>query len=453
MNRLFGTDGIRGLANQYPMTAEIAFNLGRSVGYFFRKIENRSALIGKDTRLSGDMLASALTAGLCASGVRVINAGIVPTPAVAYLTNYCKATMGIVISASHNPYYDNGIKFFFSNGYKINDNQEKEIEKIFYNDEYKKYNVKSENIGKIDLLSKARDIYIKYIMDSTNTEFKGIKYKMVFDCANGASSEIIDELFYKLNVKNFVVINNSPNGININHKCGSTCLSSLKKEVIKEKADLGFAFDGDADRVLAVDEKGQTIDGDQMMFIYANAFLKEGKLGNNIIISTYMSNLGFDETIKEIGGKVMRTDVGDKHVLKKMIEEKSLLGGEQSGHIIFLRNSPNGDGIATSLQILDALSKSNKNVSIQAARMKKYYQKLMNFDVNNKTDFLNNKDFKMIKKEIENNIQHMGRLLIRPSGTENKIRILLESKDKKIVDNYEKKLNEFMSIFNANNTE
>src|SRR6056297_746178 len=293
MNELFGTDGIRGEANQYPMTAEVAFNLGRAVGYYYRNKVNKNILIGKDTRVSGDMLEAGLTAGLCSAGTSVINAGVITTPAIAYLTNYYKATMGVVISASHNPYYDNGIKFFNGNGYKIENKQEKEIENILINEEYKRISIPGKNIGKVQLLKDAKNLYIEHVINSINGDFGKNEYKIIFDCANGASSNIVGELFYRLNL-NFKVINNRPNGININKKCGSTCTDELQNKVLNEQADLGFAFDGDADRVLAVDEKGQMIDGDQMMVIYVNAFLKEGQLGNNKIIATYMSNLGFD---------------------------------------------------------------------------------------------------------------------------------------------------------------
>jgi|LDZU01.1.fsa_nt_gi phosphoglucosamine mutase len=442
-NNLFGTDGIRGEANRYPMTAEIAFNVGRAIGYYFRNKKNRQILIGKDTRLSGDMLESALIAGLCASGLNVINAGIITTPAIAYLTNYFKATMGIVISASHNPYYDNGIKFFNNNGYKFASIQEREIEEILINESYKNLQIPREGIGKVRLLKESKNIYSEYIMNSIKGDILKNDYRIIFDCANGASSDIIEELFSRLS-NNFKVINNSPNGININQKCGSTCMHSLQKEVMKEKADLGFAFDGDADRVLAVDEKGQVVDGDQMMVIYTGAFLPEGQLGNNIVVTTYMSNLGFDETIEEIGGKVVRTDIGDKYVFQKMIEKKSVLGGEQSGHIIFLKHSPNGDGIVTALQLLMALKKKNERVSLQAARMKKYHQRLLNYQIENKISFLNSTEFNEIKMELQNNLKDNGRILIRPSGTENKVRVLLESKDRKIIENLNEKLDNFI---------
>jgi phosphoglucosamine mutase len=445
-NELFGTDGIRGEANKYPMTAEIAFNVGRAIGYYFHDKNDKKILIGKDTRLSGDMLGSALIAGLCASGVDVIDAGIITTPAIAYLTQYYKATMGIVISASHNPYYDNGIKFFNNNGYKFGNVQEREIEEILINESYKKLEIPREGIGKVRLLKESKDIYREYIMKSIKGDFIKNDYRIIFDCANGASSDIIEELFSRLS-NNFKVINNSPNGININQECGSTCMHSLQKEVLKEKADLGFAFDGDADRVLAVDEKGQLIDGDQIMVIYTEAFLPEGQLGNNIVVTTYMSNLGFDETIEEIGGKVVRTDIGDKYVLKKMIEEKSMLGGEQSGHIIFLKHSPNGDGIITALQFLMALNKNKERVSLQAARMKKYHQQLLNYKIENKKYFLESTEFNEIKMELQGSLKDNGRLLIRPSGTENKIRVLLESKDKKIVEDLSEKLDNFINVY------
>jgi len=444
MSILFGTDGIRGLANQYPMTAEVAFNLGRAVGYYHLNKKKRCILIGKDTRISGDMLEAALTAGLCSAGSNVLNAGIITTPAVAYLTNYYQATMGVVISASHNPYQDNGIKFFNGNEFKLENQQENEIEDILIKERYKEVDIPGKNIGKVTFLTEAKDVYIKHIVDSLPARFKKPDYKIVLDCAHGASSQIIEELFYRLNINNFKIINNTPNGININQKCGSTCINTLQRKVLEEHADLGFAFDGDADRVLAVDEKGQLVDGDQMMVIYANAFIKEGGLGNNIIVTTYMSNLGFDETIMEIGGRVIRTDIGDKYVLRKMLAEKALLGGEQSGHIIFLTHGPNGDGIMTSFQLLDALSRNNERISVQAARMKKYYQRLLNYQVANKSSFIQSQEFKKVKEDMQKSFRNLGRVLIRPSGTENKIRVLLESRDERIIESWEKRLDSFI---------
>lgn len=440
--RIFGTDGIRGLANQYPMTAEVAFNLGRAIGYYHQNNKNKRILIGRDTRLSGDMLEAALTAGLCSVGFNVFKIGVITTPAVAYLTNYYHTTMGIVISASHNPYQDNGIKIFQENGFKLESNQEREIEDILSKEKYRSFSIPGEMIGKVNTLKEANEIYIQHVIDSIPERFSQPDYKIVFDCANGASSQIIADLFERLHM-NYKIINNVPSGMNINQRCGSTFMANLQNKVLEEHADLGFAFDGDADRVLAVDEKGQLVDGDQIMMIYAGAFMKEGRLGNNKVIVTHMSNLGFDEAIKGMGGQVIRTDVGDKYVLSKMLTEKALMGGEQSGHIIFLEHGPNGDGIITTFQLLDALSQTEKKVSVQAGRMKKYHQKLLNYSVSNRSSFLQNQKFLEIRDEVQKNFQPIGRVLIRPSGTENKIRILLESKDLSIINQWEERLNEF----------
>ncbi|MFW6149341.1 MAG: phosphoglucosamine mutase, partial [Atribacterota bacterium] len=442
------TDGIRGMANQYPMTAEVAFNLGRAVGYYYQNIKEKTILIGKDTRLSGDMLEEALTAGLCSSGINVIKAGVITTPAVAYLTKYCKANMGVVISASHNPYQDNGIKFFQANGFKLENKQEIEIEDILVREKYKKLHIPGELIGKVVNLKEAKSIYIKYIINSIPKNLKKLNHRIIIDCANGSAGEIIGELFDHLMI-NHKIINNRPNGFNINQECGSTSLNCLQNKVLEEHADLGFAYDGDADRVLVVDEKGKLVDGDQMMVIYANAFIKEGKLGNNKIVATYMSNLGFDKAISELGGKVIRTDIGDKFVLRKMLEENALLGGEQSGHIIFLKHSPNGDGIVSTFKLLDAIEHTGEKVSIQAARMNKYHQRLLNYRVGiNRADFLQNPQFVLIAEEMQKSFTGIGRVMIRPSGTERKIRILLESIDKDIVNEWEQKLNNFFQEIN-----
>ncbi|MDD3656698.1 MAG: phosphoglucosamine mutase [Atribacterota bacterium] len=444
MNKLFGTDGIRGLANRYPMNAELAFNLGRAVGYYNRNKKSKNILIGKDTRISGDMIESAITAGLCSSGSNVLDAGIITTPAVGYLTKYYQVNMGVVISASHNPYYDNGIKLFKNDGFKLDKRSEKKIEEILFYEKYKKIQNTGRNIGKVIPLKEAREIYLNYIFNTIPRDFKRPEYKIVFDCANGSSSLIISELFSRLNM-NFITINDTPDGININQKCGSTYINNLRKAVLKEKADLGLAYDGDADRVLAVDEKGGLIDGDQIMVIYAKAFIKEGRLGNKIVVTTHMSNLGFDETINKIGGTVVRTNIGDKYVLRKMLELNSLLGGEQSGHIIFLQYSPNGDGILTTFQLLDALNKNNEQISVQAGKMKKYYQKLINYKIYNKKYLLQDEKFKRINEEIKKYLKKEGRILIRFSGTENKIRILLESKKKKTITKCQKAIDEYFT--------
>ena len=442
MSTLFGTDGIRGFANRYPMNAELVLQLGQAIGYYNKNKKNRNILLGKDTRISGDMLEAALSAGLCSSGTNVLRAGVITTPAAGYLTKHYKAGMGIVISASHNPYYDNGIKIFTGDGFKIGKRIEREIEKILFQEKHKKMRNIGRNIGKVIPLKEAREIYFKHLLGTIPDDFKKPDYKIVLDCANGSSSNIIQELFTELNI-NFKIINNTPDGININRECGSTYINSLQKFILHEKADLGLAFDGDADRMLAVDEKGTLVDGDQIMVIYANAFIKEERLGNNIIVTTHMSNLGFDETINEMGGSVIRTDIGDKYVLKKMLNINSLLGGEQSGHIIFLPYSPNGDGIITAFQLLYALSRKNERVSIQAGLMKKYFQKLINYKISNKKDLLQNENFYKLNEEIKKLFQEEGRFLIRLSGTEDKIRVLLESKEekkikesKKIIDKY-----------------
>ncbi len=446
MTELFGTDGIRGLANRYPMDAELAFNLGRAIGYYNKNKKNKNILIGRDTRISGSMLEAALTAGLCSMGSNVLNTGIITTPAVGYLTKYYEASMGVVISASHNPYYDNGIKLFRENGLKLNKESEKEIEGILFQEKYKKIQNTRKTIGQVIALKEAGKVYLDFLVTTIPQDFARPEFKIVLDCAHGSASQIIPELFTRLKI-NFKAINNTPNGININQKCGSTHISTLQSEVLKEKADLGLAFDGDADRVLAVDEKGQIIDGDQIMTIYAHAYLREGRLGNNIIVTTHMSNLGFDETIQGMGGTVVRTDIGDKHVLEKMLEMNSWLGGEQSGHIIFLRYSPSGDGLITTFQLLDALNKNNERISVQAGRMKKYHQKLFNYRISDKKYLRNSNALQKMDKEIQKYLGGDGRSLIRLSGTENKIRILLESKEEKKIMECQKVIEKYVSHF------
>lgn len=440
MTKYFGTDGVRGRVEEV-LTVDMAYRIGRFIGQYPNGKRNR-IVISRDTRISGKKLLDALTKGIRLSGGDVFDEGVSTTPSISYIVDKEGFDYGIMISASHNPYYDNGIKIFTGDGFKIGKRIEREIEKILFQEKYKKMRNVGRNIGKVIPLKEAREIYFKHLLGTIPDDFKKPDYKIVLDCANGSSSNIIQELFTELNI-NFKIINNTPDGININRECGSTYINSLQKFVLHEKADLGLAFDGDADRMLAVDEKGTLVDGDQIMVIYANAFIKEERLGNNIIVTTHMSNLGFDETINEMGGSVIRTDIGDKYVLKKMLNINSLLGGEQSGHIIFLPYSPNGDGIITAFQLLYALNKENKRVSVQAGLMKKYFQKLINYKISNKKDLLQNENFYKLNEEIKKLFQEEGRFLIRLSGTEDKIRVLLESKEekkikesKKIIDKY-----------------
>jgi len=429
MKKLFGTDGIRGVANREPITAEVAFHIGRTGAYLFKDKADPKILIGKDTRISGDMLEAALIAGICSAGVDVLRVGIAPTPVVAYLTRTYHANCGIVISASHNPFDHNGIKYIRGDGFKFSDSEEEEIERIYFENHSKDEWPTKKNIGRVKESAGAIEKYINYIKNTLPSKFTLKGYKIVLDCANGASFMIAPRVFAELGAE-MIAINDKPNGVNINFNCGSVHPASLRKEVLRQKADLGFSYDGDADRVIAVDEKGNIVDGDQIMAICALNLIKKAQLPNKIVVTTLMSNIGFDKIIEKLGGKVIRTNVGDRYVLEMMNKIKATLGGEQSGHIIFSQYSTTGDGLLTSLQLLKVLQEEEKSLSSLASVMEKYPQAILNLKVKNKTQFFKNIRIEKIIKKIEKELNGKGRIFVRASGTEPLIRILLEAEDK-----------------------
>ena len=434
MKKLFGTDGIRGIANKEPITAEVAFHIGRTGAYLFKDEANSGILIGKDTRISGDMLEAALIAGICSAGVDVLKVGIAPTPVVAYLTKVYHANCGIVISASHNPYDHNGIKYIRSDGFKFSDLEEEEIERIYFENHSKNEWPTKKNIGRVKELNGAMEKYVDYIKNTLPPKFTLKRYKIVLDCANGASFMIAPRVFTELGAE-LITINNMPDGTNINSSCGSVHPACLRKEVLRQKADLGFSYDGDGDRVIAVDEKGNIVDGDQIMAICALSLIKKIQLPNKTIVTTLMSNIGLDRAIEKAGGKVIRTNIGDRYVLEMMKEVKTILGGEQSGHIIFLQYSTTGDGLLTSLQLMKVLWEEEKSLSNLASVMEKYPQIILNCEVNDKEEFFKNFYINKIIKEIEEELNGKGRIFVRASGTEPLVRILLEGED---VDKLEK---------------
>jgi phosphoglucosamine mutase len=434
MKKLFGTDGIRGIANKDPITAEVAFHIGRTGACLFKNEANSGILIGKDTRISGDMLEAALIAGICSAGVDVLRVGIVPTPVVAYLTRVYHANCGIVISASHNPYDHNGIKYIRGDGFKFSDLEEEEIEKIYFENHSKDEWPTKKNIGRVKELNGAIERYIDYIKNTLPPKFTLKRYKIVLDCANGASFMIAPRVFAELGAE-MITINDMPDGTNINSSCGSVYPASLRKEVLRQKADLGFSYDGDGDRVIAVDEKGNIVDGDQIMAICALNLIKKIQLPNKTVVTTLMSNIGFDRAIEKAGGKVIRTNIGDRYVSEMMKKIKTILGGEQSGHIIFSQYSTTGDGLLTSLQLMKVLWEEEKPLSNLASVMEKYPQIILNCEVNDKEQFFKNDCIKKYIKKIEEELDGKGRIFIRASGTESLIRILLEGED---IDKLEK---------------
>lgn len=430
MGRLFGTDGVRGVANK-ELTPELAFNLGKAGASVLSKDGNRPIfVIGRDTRLSGDMLESALTAGILAVGGHVIKAGVIPTPAVAHLVKKYKADAGVVISASHNPFEYNGIKFFNGEGYKLDDKIEDKIEGIILAGIDSNMHQTGDAIGKcLDAGKDAQALYIEFLAETFEGNMEGMK--IVLDCANGAAYETAPTVFRTLGAE-VITIGCEPDGININDNIGSTHPELLQKTVVETGADMGLAYDGDADRLIVVDEKGQIIDGDKTICICAKMLKDEGLLDNNLVTATVMSNIGFHKYIKEnVGADVNVTAVGDRYVLESMIENGCVIGGEQSGHIIFLNYTTTGDGTLSSLQFVKAVQKSGKKPSELAAEIEIYPQTLVNAKVanENKNDYLKDKEIQDYIAEIEEEMKGSGRVLIRPSGTEPLVRVMIEGED------------------------
>jgi len=406
----------------------VIFYIGRAGAYLFKDEADPKILIGRDTRISGDMLEAALIAGICSMGVNVLRAGIIPTPVVAYLTRIYNANCGVVISASHNPFDHNGIKYIRGNGFKFSDSEEEEIERIYFENHSKDEWPTKKNIGRVEELPEGEEKYNDYIKNTLPPKFTLKGYKIVLDCANGASFMIAPSVFTELGAE-IITIHDKPNGININYNCGSVHPASLRKEVLRQKADLGFSYDGDADRVIAVDEKGNIVDGDQIMAICALNLIKKDQLPNKTVVTTLMSNIGFDRAIEKAGGKVIRTNIGDRYVLEMMKNVKTVLGGEQSGHIIFSQYSTTGDGLLTSLQLMKILREEEKSLSDLASVMEKYPQIILNYEIKDEEQFFKNLCIKKFIEERKKELDGKGRIFVRASGTEPLIRILLEGED------------------------
>lgn len=424
MGRLFGTDGVRGVANK-ELTPELAFRLGRAATAFFGEETHCQpvVVIGRDTRISGQMLEAALAAGICSAGGKAILAGVVPTPAVAYLTRKLNAQAGVVISASHNPYPDNGIKFFAGTGYKLPDAVEEKLEDLVLQTTDELARPTAEGVGTIEYRHDLIKEYIDYAVSTVGDSFSGLK--IVVDCSNGAAFEVAPAVLKSLGAE-VVVINDSPNGININKDCGSTHMAGLQQAVIDHQADIGIAHDGDADRCLAVDETGALVDGDQIMVICALELLKQNHLKDNTLVTTVMSNIGLHQAIKKAGGRLEITPVGDRYVLENMREYGYTLGGEQSGHIIFNEYSTTGDGLITALQLIWSTRKSGKKLSELAGLMTRYPQLLVNVRVQSKEGWQDNQVISAAIKAGEAELGESGRILVRPSGTEPLIRVMAE---------------------------
>ncbi len=429
MKKLFGTDGVRGVANQDPMTSEMALRIGRAAAHIFRDSPRRHRIvIGKDTRLSGYMIESALTAGLCSMGMDVLLVGPVPTPGIAFLTRSLRADAGVVVSASHNPYEDNGIKFFGRDGFKLPDEVEKKIEDLIFTGAIDGIRPTASEIGKAFRIDDAIGRYNEFVKSSIprGMDLSGIR--MVVDSANGAAYKIGPRILTELGA-DVISLYDQPSGMNINQGCGSLYPEVISHAVVANNARIGIAFDGDADRMILCDEKGKIIDGDAIMAICALHMMREGTLKQNTLVATVMSNLGLEIAMQKAGGRLIRASVGDRYVMEKMIEGGFNLGGEQSGHVIFLDHNTTGDGIISALQILSIMKQTGEHLSVLAGCMKTYPQVLVNVKVRERRDLSSIPEIAHRMAEIEKQIDGTGRLLLRYSGTEPKVRVMIEGED------------------------
>jgi phosphoglucosamine mutase len=437
MGKYFGTDGVRGVANS-ELTPELAFKLGRFGGYVLTKNAKRpKVLIGRDTRISGHMLEGALVAGLLSIGAEVMRLGVISTPGVAFLTKVMGAQAGVMISASHNPVADNGIKFFGPDGFKLSDDEELEIEKLLDMKEDNLPRPVGKELGQVTDYFEGVQKYIQYLKQTVDEDFEGIH--IALDCAHGATSSLATHLFADLEA-DLSTMGASPNGLNINDGVGSTHPEALAQFVKEKGADVGLAFDGDGDRLIAVDENGHIIDGDQIMYICAKHMQQEGRLKQSTVVSTVMSNLGFHKGLEALGINSVQTAVGDRYVVEEMKKNNYNLGGEQSGHIIFLDYNTTGDGLLTGLQLVNIMKKTKKSLSELASEMKKYPQKLVNVRVTDKHKVLENEKVKKAIREAEEEMKGNGRILVRPSGTEPLVRVMAEAPTEEECNRYVEKI-------------
>ncbi|EEG78959.1 phosphoglucosamine mutase [Dethiobacter alkaliphilus] len=427
MGKMFGTDGIRGVANR-ELTPEIAYKMGRVAGYVLAKNNNggNDFIIARDTRVSGQMLEGALVAGLTSVGVNVHLAGVISTPAAAYLTKELDGCGGVMISASHNAYPDNGIKFFSADGFKLPDRVEEEMETLYFQEVDNLPRPEAGDVGRVCHDTTAEERYLKYLLSTVPCRFDGIK--IVLDCANGAAFRLGPQAFQTLGA-DVIAINDAPDGVNINHNCGSTYPEAIGQAIRENNAQLGFTFDGDADRVLAVDEAGNLVDGDAIMTILAMSLKEKGLLKNNAVVATVMSNLGLEKAAQAQDFKLLRTKVGDRYVLEQMQAGGYCIGGEQSGHIILLDYNTTGDGVLTALQLAAVVAEKNQSLSQLASHFTRYPQVLVNCRVGSREGWDTNSRIKQAMQDVEEKLAGRGRLLVRPSGTEPLIRVMLEGQD------------------------
>ncbi|QOR66820.1 phosphoglucosamine mutase [Cytobacillus suaedae] len=433
MGKYFGTDGVRGIANS-ELTPELAFKVGRFGGYVLTKDKERpKVLIGRDTRISGHMLEGALVAGLLSIGAEVMRLGVMSTPGVSFLTKALGAQAGVMISASHNPVQDNGIKFFGPDGFKLSDDQEKEIEALLDQSEDHLPRPVGAQLGQVNDYFEGGQKYLQFLKQTVDEDFSGIH--VALDCAHGATSSLATHLFADLDA-DISTMGTSPNGLNINEGVGSTHPEALSAYVKEKGADVGLAFDGDGDRLIAIDENGDIVDGDQIMYICAKYLNENGRLKHNTVVSTVMSNLGFYKALEANGLKSAQTAVGDRYVVEEMRKSGYNLGGEQSGHIIFLDYNTTGDGLLSGLQLVNIMKVTKKPLSQLASEMKKFPQLLVNIRVTDKHHVTDNEKVKQIIEEVEQEMNGNGRILVRPSGTEALVRVMAEASTEELCKQY-----------------
>jgi len=440
MRKYFGTDGIRRIANT-ELSPDLVYRVAKAGAYVLAKHTDKAPtiLIGRDTRLSGTLIESAMVAGFLSYGANVKLLGVMPTPAVAYITRKLQADASVVISASHNTFEFNGIKYFSNKGMKISDEIEEEIEEVMDSGKLDELSAVSEKIGVSEIRTDLLDEYVYFFrknFEDNIEKYKKPDFKVVIDTANGATYEVADKVFTALGI-NHVIINNNPDGININKGCGSTHLEMLKQYVVENKMSLGIAYDGDGDRCLAIDENGEEIDGDKLLAIIGKYLKEKGQLAKDTIVATVMSNLGLNKYSEQNKLQLLQTKVGDRYVLEEMLKSGYNLGGEQSGHVILLDYNPTGDGILTSLMLIQALLQSGKKASELGAMVQKYPQVLINAKVSSdkKYDYEKNAEIKDAIENLENEFSGNGRVLIRPSGTEPLVRVMIEGQDKTVIEN------------------
>lgn len=437
MRRMFGTDGVRGVANR-ELTPELALKLGRASASFLLKHHSAPQIVlGRDTRISGDMLEGAFLSGACSCGVNVLKAGIIPTPGVAWLARELECQAGVMISASHNPIEDNGIKIFSGDGYKLSDEDEDEIEALFSRPDDEFPRPCGEGLGRVIEVRDSGDLYAGHIKANIGGALMGIR--VVLDCACGAAWKLAPRIFGELGAE-VIPLNDKPDGSRINVKCGSTNLTQLAETTIESKATLGIAFDGDADRCLAVDELGRQADGDQIMMILTKYLLEKDMLPSKILVATVMSNLGLEHAMRDLGVKLLRAKVGDRYVLEEMKKSGATIGGEQSGHIILLDQNTTGDGIATAVLLSRILKEKGTPLSVLSGEMRHMPQVLVNIRAPHKERLGEDEDVARVIGELEESLRDRGRILVRPSGTEPLIRVMAEGPDREEIMNVVEKI-------------